>query len=459
MSDDWIYDYDDKEFLYRMDDDYALGSDGRIVQNAGDNWGVDVADGDFHATSGWDSADSEYDDDDSDPWHDDNDAWSGSGSGSNSPRTGSSITKGDYVIVPEPNGAAGVPAEVVEARFNSRNQVPVPLETAKYVKKKIDAETYFALVDKREAAGAPTEETKTAPESREKTNPSDSKSPKWLNVILWIAAGILICVVVGAMVMALVEPKAAAGATVSEPVATETSAPTDTPEPTSTPAPTPTPEPTPVVTRLSDQETDDRITAVFVALEDVTDYVSEYREGYWDPDEVELTVEMIREQESIWAGYRDDMNDMLAEMDDYNPALNYQTAWDKTREILENIAQMADVLSRWDTNRDGNYTGNEAASVNEEARTWYEAVRQSMDEEYIEYVAAVAAASRPTATPKRTTPTPRPTATPKRSTSKSNSDPYNAGDYNDPDFFYDDWYDDFYDYDEAEEYWEEYGDW
>ena len=49
---DWIYDYDDKDYLYRMDDDHAIGSDGHIVQNAGDNWGFELS-----TTSGWDSAD------------------------------------------------------------------------------------------------------------------------------------------------------------------------------------------------------------------------------------------------------------------------------------------------------------------------------------------------------------------------------------------------------------------
>ena len=45
-----------------MDDDYALGSDGHIVQKAGDNMGFDINTGEFHMTSGWDSSD---DDDES----------------------------------------------------------------------------------------------------------------------------------------------------------------------------------------------------------------------------------------------------------------------------------------------------------------------------------------------------------------------------------------------------------
>ena len=56
--------------------------------------------------------------------------------------------------------------------------------------------------------------------------------------------------------------------------------------------------------------------------------------------------------------------------------------------------------------------------------------------------------STPKSTPKPTT---RPTT--------SNNDPYNAKDYAHPDDFYYDYYDDFWDYEDAEEYWEEYGDW
>ena len=61
----------------------------------------------------------------------------------------------------------------------------------------------------------------------------------------------------------------------------------------------------------------------------------------------------------------------------------------------------------------------------------------------------------------RVTATPRPTATP-RATARPKatvrpSDPYDAGDYTHPDDFYYDHPDDFYDYEDAEEYWEEYG--
>lgn len=34
MSDAWVYDFGDKEYLCKMNEDYALGSDGQIVQNA-----------------------------------------------------------------------------------------------------------------------------------------------------------------------------------------------------------------------------------------------------------------------------------------------------------------------------------------------------------------------------------------------------------------------------------------
>ena len=61
---DHIFDLDDGEFLYQMDDDYALGSDGHIVQNAGGGLGMDLNTGEFHMTSGWDSGDDQPMDED-----------------------------------------------------------------------------------------------------------------------------------------------------------------------------------------------------------------------------------------------------------------------------------------------------------------------------------------------------------------------------------------------------------
>lgn len=62
---DHIFDLDDGEFLYQMDDDYALGSDGHIVQNAGGGMGMDLNTGEFHMTSGWDTGDDQsWDDED-----------------------------------------------------------------------------------------------------------------------------------------------------------------------------------------------------------------------------------------------------------------------------------------------------------------------------------------------------------------------------------------------------------
>ena len=63
---DHIFDLDDGEFLYQMDDDYALGSDGHIVQNAGGGMGMDLNTGEFHMTSGWESVDDQLWDDDDD---------------------------------------------------------------------------------------------------------------------------------------------------------------------------------------------------------------------------------------------------------------------------------------------------------------------------------------------------------------------------------------------------------
>ncbi len=61
--------------------------------------------------------------------------------------------------------------------------------------------------------------------------------------------------------------------------------------------------------------------------------------------------------------------------------------------------------------------------------------------------------------PGKATTSPTPTSTPKRSsttTTANKDDPYNAGDYSDPDDFYFDHYDDFWDFEDAEDYWEDY---
>ena len=61
---------------------------------------------------------------------------------------------------------------------------------------------------------------------------------------------------------------------------------------------------------------------------------------------------------------------------------------------------------------------------------------------------------RPTASPRPSNtpgPTRRPAATPEA------SDPYDVHDYSHPDDFYYDHYDDFYDYEDAEDYFDEYG--
>ena len=72
------------------------------------------------------------------------------------------------------------------------------------------------------------------------------------------------------------------------------------------------------------------------------------------------------------------------------------------------------------------------------------------------------ATSRPTATPRpSTTPraTAKPTASPRITTTPwATSDPYDAKDYDDPEDFYYDHPDDFFGYEDAEDYWDEYGD-
>lgn len=304
MRDDWIYDYNDKEYLYQMDDDYAIGTDGHIVRNAGDSYGFDVSDGEIHLTSGWEL--SGGDDDDNSGYY----ASSLTGrfpNYRNNKETATHFSAGNtmdkneatgcgcavtllsmiivgailkgidadipgflafilvvlieigiiiayYVIVPDPDGAVGVPAEVVESRFFSRNEVPVPLEMAKYIKEKIDAETYFALIDKRKtkvaaettsSSSEKEEKMNTALESGKTTEAVETKDLSILNVILWIAIGVLVCVVIAALVFAAVRTDGSTREATA--VIEETAA----PKPTETPIPTDTPEPTPRIQQMT----------------------------------------------------------------------------------------------------------------------------------------------------------------------------------------------------------------
>lgn len=70
--------------------------------------------------------------------------------------------------------------------------------------------------------------------------------------------------------------------------------------------------------------------------------------------------------------------------------------------------------------------------------------------------AAPRSTPRPTSPPApRPTPRPAPRPTSRPTKKPENDDPFNAGDYSDPEDFYYDNYDDFWDYEDAEDYWEE----
>ena len=586
---DWIFDYDDNEPLYKIDDDFAVDSDGHIVQNAGDNWGFDHSTGEFHVTSGWDSSEGGSDDDDDSSWYDDSifdeertsegnstsysddppsgrstyqksnntyssyqpsgrpqktDAqehvgcaaifwgfiaglvvtyvfgvegnhpiayviWaivaiivaaflissnksgssSGSGSGGASARSGgvsspsgsecgddyttmfyycevvcagsegsqyyrstdSSISAGNYVLVPCSDGKDTVPAKVVDARFYIRAEVPSSLYTTPFVRKRIDAETYFALVEKAKKRSLSEEETEDGSgNAPEKENGKGSREGISANTKILLVT--LICLVIAVLIAAVVDSMKPDGNTPAAVAATAD------PEPAETAEPTQTPKPTPTAARLTDNETDAMIVRMTEELEDICDEVVRFSEDFSAIEPDSLSADDIHAQEQIWSGYLEKTNGLLAELDEITPSSKYANAWDELKNAAEETAYISDLMSDWDDDGDGRYVADEVTFVYDNATFWALYLQMCLDDLHDAYNEA-AATPQPTATPKRATPTPRPTATPRRSSSKTNSDPYNAKDYSNPDFFYDDYYDDFYDYDEAEEYWEDYGDW
>lgn len=484
MSDDWIYDYDEDDLLYQMDDDYAIGADGHIVQNAGDNLGFDVTDGDFHMTTGWSASDEDHDDDEDSAWCNGNSSSCGetggrvSAAGAGEPwgddtqyrfclaavakdgrkyfyrALDPSIQAGDYVIVPEMNGAGGIPARVLEAKFYSRNEVPVPLATAKCIKRKIDAETYFALTENASRKAQKGEErlqkddraiSKSAENNDAHSTESDRPSPipssqqkqtKKPRIILYILIGVLAIIVIAALALAVLNSQTPPG----------TKAETETPEPIAAAEIVEETIPAVSVNRLTDTETDNRITEVLEGLEEVSNAVAGYGKIYWEPESVLFTLEDARYYERKWSGYLEDMNGLLEILKADKPSAEYAEPWDKLKIAVQDIAYVAELLSDFDIDNNGAISVQEFSEVNEDANDAALDVQVSLADFQAAYEAA------------QTTPTPVPTTRPKSSISQTNSDPYNAGDYNDPEFFYDDYYDDFSDYDEAEQYWEEFGD-
>ena len=570
---DWIYDHDDNDYLYRLDDDHAIGSDGHIVQNAGDNWGFDINTGEFHMTSDWDPSDSDPDDDSfDDPFADDDDPdsydtgrtssgsstayrapspagkttysstssarqpsdqtektdqkgvgcatilWgfsaallivvlfgmkeaepttyllvtavliyaavrmigsmrsSSSGSGSSSSSSGSggsravhsggnddrgvdthtyyrfakvrvakdnkeyfywtndrSIRAGDYVIVPDPDGVAGVPAEVVDVRLFEQNRVPVPLAEARSVKKKIDAETYASLAD-----GA--EETPGEDES-------DPERPG--NKARVVRIVVLAAVIIAAIV--------------------------------SFPA----------------------IRRNFTEWKAEQDYlkrrqlISAFMTKYVLPFEDRVTENLTEEFTN--ESYHQDLRDVtksfsvrieseVTDREDGGSLLHETVFVDvKAKEAFEKLSDVEKeaCLSEYGTSavfRLSRFSYTDLAeeldlervvsghvTITTDENT-YEADREQDDtfaHSYYDlngqhYDVVTTPRPRHTATPKPT-PTPGPTPTPRRKSSSSrpitDPDEYDTDDYSNPDFFYDDYYDDFYDYDEAEEYWDDYWDW
>ena len=60
----FIFDLDSNDFIYQMDDDYALSRDGHIIQKAGDNLGFDIRTGEYHRIQSWET----YKEENSDEW-------------------------------------------------------------------------------------------------------------------------------------------------------------------------------------------------------------------------------------------------------------------------------------------------------------------------------------------------------------------------------------------------------
>ena len=224
----------------------------------------------------------------------------------------------------------------------------------------------------------------------------------------------------------------------------------------------------PAVETLSDDATDAMITIYIGMIQDVSSYLSVYNSAMWEPDEISLDEDQIASYERHWARFHADMESLRSSMEKAEPSAIFRIAWEDLYGYVCTVSQLAEKLSDWDVNGNGEITGKECTLVNNEALDLAVEARALIEKMSVDYDAAVllweaklaAATPRPTvkpqvtpkpayATPKRTTSTPKPT---------SKSDPFNARDYTDPDDFYFDYYDDFYDYEDAEDYWNDWND-
>lgn len=62
-----IFDFSDDDFIFPMSDNMGISSDGELHLRMGDNFSLNLDDGDIHLTSSWDKNDGLFSkDDDSD---------------------------------------------------------------------------------------------------------------------------------------------------------------------------------------------------------------------------------------------------------------------------------------------------------------------------------------------------------------------------------------------------------
>ena len=273
---------------------------------------------------------------------------------------------------------------------------------------------------------------------------------------LWVGAGLILAVALSVVLLRSAQKTAPIQETTAD-------------TPTSSPAEvTQKPEPAPI--RMDDARSKEEILRVMTGTEACLDDLMVFNSEMWESGPVSVSVDKIREYETAWSGRYDEMVKLLAEMALSEPSAYYRSSWEGLREYVEILAETARILSDWDRDGDGKYTGEECTAVNNEA---IKTALRSLDaldrisgkssESGTEADSGQSGAAGTPSVPKQLSPL-RPSVSRLSGSSSSKgsgttpSDPYNARDYYHAEDFYDDHYDDFFDYEEAEDYWNEWND-
>ncbi len=357
-----------------------------------------------------------------------------------------SIRPGDRVIVPARPQNGPAPGTVVSVGDYTEGAAPYPPDKAKLVLRKAAAEDPEPPPEETPAAPAIAESTEADPE--EEREKRQRKALVITVAVLFVIFAVLSCIIL--FRCSRIEPA---------PAPENTAVPISAAYAAGTPAAAPR-YAAETRAQLDDLQTDLRITELVDRLEDVSGYLSEYNAVMWLPDAVSVSEDDIVAYERAWSGYASDAAAIRREMDAAVPSALFAASWNDLYGFVSAVQELAERLSDWDMDHDGDVTDKECMLVNNmaldaavEARSCIERMNTDYDAAHAAWSARSAAASpratsKPAPTPKRSRSTPRP----------DDGDPYNARDYAYPDDFYYDYYDDFWDYYDAEDYWEEWND-